>query len=243
MVHIAKIVIATIVALLLGSCKFEGNAFGESITGSGKVVSKERNLANFTKIEIKKGLDCEVVQSSNFKVVVEADDNLQEGITTTVENGTLVITSKYNRYHNVESKNIKVFMPLVSGLETVSGSSLRTVGVIKGNDIHLKSSSGSSLTADLESEKVLLESSSGSTLKASGKAISVNTLSSSGSTIDAEKLLANEISSQCTSGSSTSVNPILSLNAQASSGSSIHYVNTPKRISKQESSGGSVSAN
>jgi hypothetical protein len=241
MVHVVKIVIATVVALLFGSCKFEANGFGESIKGSGNVVTKERNVSDFTKVELKRGLECEVVQSNTFKVEVEADDNLQEGIFTTVENGTLVVTSKYNNYHNVASKKVKIHMPVINALQTSSGADLRTVGVIKGNDIHLKSGSGSTITAEVESENITLESTSGSTIKASGKAILVNTLASSGSSIEAERLLANEIRAQSTSGSSTKVNPILKLNAQASSGSNVEYVNAPKQISKQETSGGSVS--
>ncbi|MFC4817277.1 MULTISPECIES: head GIN domain-containing protein [unclassified Flavobacterium] len=241
MIHVVKIVMAAIVALLLGSCKLETTGLGKSIKGSGNVVTKERNLNDFTKVEVKKGLECEVVQSSTFKVEVEADDNLQDGILTTVENGTLKITSKYNNYHNVASKKVKVFMPIIESLETNSGADLRTVGVIKSNTIHVKSGSGSSIDAEIESENITLESTSGSTIKASGKAILVNTLSSSGSSIEAERLIANEIRAQSTSGSSTKVNPILILNAQASSGSHVEYVNTPKRVTKQETSGGSVS--
>lgn len=242
MIHVVKIIIATVIALLLGSCKFDATDLGKSITGSGNIISKDRNISDFTKVEVEKGLDCEIVQSTSFRVVVEADDNLQEGIVTQVQNGTLTITSKYNRYKNVKAKTVKVFMPVIDVLETSGGSSLKTIGIIKANDIHLKSGSGSSLDAEIESEKVTLESTSGSDLTVSGKAISLVTLSSSGSSIDAKKLLANDVNSQSSSGSSTDVNPILKLNAQASGGSSIEYFNTPKQISKQISSGGSVSA-
>ena len=69
----------------------------------------------------------------------------------------------------------------------------------------------------------------------------VKTNSSSGSTINAQELAANEITAESTSGSNTSVNPIVLLNAKASSGSSIEYVKEPKKVVKEESSGGSVS--
>ncbi len=239
MIHLTKLIIATCVAVLFGSCNMVIN--GESITGSGNVVSKERKVTDFTKIELKRGLDCEVKQAETFKVVVEADDNLQDGITVKVENGKLIIDSKYNGYNNVKSKMVYVFMPVIDVLETTSGSSLKTSGVIKGNNIHLKSSSGSSLKAEVESENISLESTSGSTITVSGKAIELSTQSSSGSTIDATNLLANNVNSQSTSGSNTEVSPIVDLKAKASSGSSIEYAKTPKTISKQESSGGSVS--
>ncbi len=77
----------------------------------------------------------------------------------------------------------------------------------------------------------------------SGKALEVTTASSSGSSIEAEKLLANEVTSQSTSGSSSIVSPIVSLKAHASSGSSIEYAKTPKNLAIEESSGGGVSKN
>jgi Putative auto-transporter adhesin, head GIN domain len=237
MIHLVKIVVATVVAFLFSSCNF--NFDGKSIKGSGNVVSKERNLKDFTKITVSRGIECVVTQGSTYKVVVEADDNVQEGILTTVENGTLKITSEYNNYHNV-TKKVRVQLPTIEQLETTSGSDLRAVGVIKSNSILLKSSSGSDLYAQVESEKIALESSSGSDLKVEGKAIDVTTASSSGSHIDAEKLLANNIISQSSSGSTTDIHPLVSLKAKASSGSSIDYFSHPKNISKEESSGGSV---
>lgn len=241
MIHLVKIVITTMVALLFSSCNMNFNS--ESISGSGKVVTKDRNLTGFTKIELARGLDCEVAQDSNFKVTVEADDNLQEGIITKVENGTLKITSKYGNYRNVKSKKIYVTMPYIDQLEATSASQLTTKGVIKSNKIRLKTSSAADLTAIVESENVALESSSGSDLTVSGKAINLTTQSSSGSDINANELLANNIHSQSSSGSDTNVHPLISFKAQASSGSSIEYIGSPKTKSIQKSSGGSVTEN
>jgi hypothetical protein len=239
MVHLVRIVIATCIVLLFNSCKYDID-FGEKITGSGHVVTKERNLDAFTKIEVSQGLDCEVTQGNDQKVVIEADDNLQDGIITTVSNGVLKISSKYNNYYNVKSKKIMVQIPNISSLESTSAAYLVTKNIIKGDNIALKSSSASKLNANIEADYVALEASSGSDLNVEGKALEVTTASSSGSSIDAEKLLANNIISQSSSGSTTIVNPILKLKAHASSGSSISYSKTPKNLSIEENSGGSV---
>lgn len=237
MLQLVKIVVAACVALLFNSCKID---LGKSVTGSGNVISQTREVANFDKIEVSRGLDCEVTQSDKITVVVEADDNLQEGITTTVVDGTLRIESIYDNYKNVKSKKIKVQLPAISSIETTSGSSLITKSVIKSNNISLKSSSGSTLEATVEADKISLESSSGSSLNVEGKALDAETASSSGSSIDAKKLLVNNVSSQSSSGSTTIVHPIVSLKADASSGSSIEYAKVPKNITIEESSGGSV---
>jgi hypothetical protein len=140
----------------------------------------------------------------------------------------------------MSSVNVRVKMGIVSGLESSSGSSITSENKLQGTSIALKSSSGSEIETELEYETVSCESTSGSEIKASGKALRLETRSSSGSEINASNLAANEIYAQSTSGSSTTVKPIVKLDAKASSGSSIDYVQDPKKISKEETSGGSV---
>jgi hypothetical protein len=238
MIHLVKIIVATFITILFSSCKYDMN-LRNSITGSGNVVTRTRNVTDFDKITLSDGLDCEVIQG-NTSVKVEADDNLQDGIKTSVENGILLISSKYNNYDDVKSKKVIVTLPIISNLTTESGSHLFTKNAIKSNEIYLKSSSGSKIDANVESEKINCDSSSGSAIEIEGKAIYLDTESSSGSTIDAKRLFANEANARSSSGSSTIINPILSLKAHASSGSSINYQRRPKTISVKESSGGSV---
>ena len=185
---LTKFAVAILIAILFSSCKHDIH-FGEKITGSGHVVTRERNLEPFTKIEVSQALDCEVTQGNEQKIIVEADDNLQDGIITTVSNGVLKISSKYNNYNNVSSKKISVQIPVILGLEATSASSLVTKNVIKGNTIYLKSSSASKIIANIEAEKIILESTSGSELNIEGKALEVTTVSSSGSSINAKNLI------------------------------------------------------
>lgn len=235
-----KAISAAVLGLLVASCN--GNLhIGKSLKGSGNVISEQRDLNSFDKVTVCCGLECEIIQSPNYKVTVEADDNLVKEIKTKVENGTLVISSDYNNYINVTSKKVIVEMPNIKSLEASSGSTLTSSKMIRETNLSLKSSSGSDMNVRAESDTIFLESSSGSDQKIRGKALMVYTSSSSGSHIDAEDLLANEITSQSSSGSSTEVNPIVKLKAKASSGSSINYKNKPQSISKEESSGGSVS--
>lgn len=239
-IFFSKVIAASLVALSITSCNHNIN-FGKSITGSGNVTTEKRNLANFDKVTVSQGLECEIIYSDKLEVTVEADDNLINGISTTVQNGTLEISSEYDNYINVVSKRIIVHMPKIVSLESTSGSTLKSGNILKSDDIRLKSSSGSSLEVEVEADKVTLETSSGSEQTVIGKALKVYSASSSGSTIDADELLANEVFAQSTSGSSTSVHAALLLDGKASSGSSISYSNSPKEVRKEESSGGSVS--
>lgn len=234
--------IALFITLTLASCNANLN-LGDGIDGSGNVVTEKRTIdAPFTKIDASAGVEVIVEQGAATEVEVEVDDNLMEHIVTRVENGTLIVKIDGN-INTMESAIVRVKTKTIEGLESSSGASIKTINKLSGTSLALKTSSGSNIQADLEFEKVNCESTSGSEIKVSGKALALETKSSSGSEIDAQDLAANEIFAQSTSGSNTTVNPIVLLDAKASSGSSIDYIKEPKKVIKEETSGGSVSLN
>lgn len=240
-VFCTKIIAATIAAVLFSSCHIKDIDLGPGIDGNGNVTTEKRNVeGNFSKVDVSRGLNVTLEQSDTYFVEVEADQNLQEHITTKVENGTLFITSDEN-IDEATAKNIRVKIPLLTALTTTSGASVSTKSTFSGTDIDVKASSGSEADLSLEFDSIRCETSSGSSLTVKGKALKLTTDSSSGSEIDAQGLLVNDVVSEASSGSSTDVHPLVSLKAKASSGSSIDYHSSPKTVVKEESSGGSVS--
>ena len=234
--------IVLLLTLSITSCNGNLNLI-DGIDGSGNVVTEKRNIETpFTKIQASTGVEVILEQGSPSEVEVEVDDNLMKYIVTRVENGTLIVKIDGN-INTMESAIVRVKTKTIEGLESSSGASIKTINKLSGTSLALKTSSGSTIQADLEYEKISCESTSGSEIKVSGKALTLDTKSSSGSEIDAKDLAANEITAQSTSGSNTTVNPIVLLNAKASSGSSIDYIKEPKKVIKEETSGGSVSLN
>jgi len=239
-VFLTKLAIGIFVALLLSSCNWRVN-FNGGEDGSGNITNETRNITeDFTKIEVSHGIEVIVSQSDTKSVSVEADDNLQKLIVTRVENGVLFIEAKES-YNSTDTPTVTVKLPVINGLTSTSGASISSSTTLVTETIDVKSSSGSSIAISVEADMISLETTSGSTMEVSGKALKLETSASSGSVIDAEKLQANEVTSQGTSGSTTDVSPIVSLSGKASSGASIGYHKLPKTISKEESSGGSVS--
>ncbi|UGS24639.1 head GIN domain-containing protein [Flavobacterium channae] len=231
--------IVLLLTLSFTSCNGNLNLI-DGIDGSGNVVTEKRNIETpFTKIQASTGVEVILEQGSPSELEVEVDDNLMKYIVTRVENGTLIVKIDGN-INTMESAIVRVKTKTIEGLESSSGASIKTINKLSGTSVALKTSSGSTIQADLEYEKVSCESTSGSEIKVSGKALTLDTKSSSGSEINAKELASNEITAQSTSGSNTTVNPIVLLNAKASSGSSIDYIKEPKKVIKEETSGGSV---
>lgn len=240
-VFCTKVITVTLVAILFSSCHVRDLRIGNGIDGNGNVIKQNRNVeTNFTKVDVSRGLIVIVEQSNTNFVEVEADENLQSHITTRVEKGTLFITTDQD-IDEASAKNIYVKLPVLTDITVSSGSSVNSRNVLTGTDISIKTSSGSEADLNLEYDSIKSKASSGSSINIKGKALMLDTDTSSGSSFEAKNLLVNDVVAEASSGSSIEVHPILKLTGKASSGSSINYNSSPKTVTKNESSGGSVS--
>lgn len=233
-----KTLLLLLTIFTLASCHSSIDFGGKK--GNGKIIKQTRTITeNFDKIEVSTGIDLIISQNDGISVEVETDENIQELISTTVQNGVLTVTSNAS-YDTYNSPIVRANIPIISGLKSTSGSTIKSGNTLKTTSLIVDSSSGSEISLDVEADYISLESSSGSEIEVTGKALKVETSSSSGSDIDAGNLMANEVTAQVSSGSSTKVYPIVSLKGRASSGGDIRYKNVPKKLEKDESSGGSV---
>ncbi|PWA06670.1 hypothetical protein DB891_15605 [Flavobacterium laiguense] len=80
----------------------------ERINGSKIVIENPKGIGEFTALEIEDNLTVFMKKGAKNQIKIEADDNLQKGITPKVENGVLVISCKYRKLINIKSKNITV---------------------------------------------------------------------------------------------------------------------------------------
>lgn len=238
--NLTKIVLVLLTAIFFSSCNIQIDGF-KSIDGSNNVTTEIRNISEpFNAIDAATGLEVEVIQQDKTEVTVIADDNLHQHILIEVVNGVLEIKSDRS-IRKEKSKKIVVGLPICEGLSTSSGATLYSKDKLKGTKINLATSSGSEMKVTLEYDEIAGESSSGSTMKISGLSLSSRFESSSGSSINAKDLTSNDVFADSSSGSEISVNAVLTLDAEASSGSSIKYVKSPEKgLKMNKSSGGDI---
>lgn len=234
-------IIATLIALLLGSCNSISNQ--NSITGSGNVVTENRPInEEFKAVSISNGLNLVLEQSDKVQVSVQADDNLVKEIKTQVQNGVLLISTKFGNFNQITSKKITVKMPNIEELEANSAATIDAATPLKGNQLTVESSSGATIDITANFEHIYLQANSASQQYIKGKALKVEAKSKSAGLIDASELLSNEVQAAASSGGSMQVYPILILNGEASSGGIIRYKIKPKTtLQVHESSGGTIS--
>ncbi|AWX43174.1 hypothetical protein HME9304_00161 [Flagellimonas maritima] len=237
MTTLARIAIALLFAIFASSCNFDIN-FGDGKKGNGEVVEESRSITeDFTVVSASEGLDVFVTQDKDFKITVEADENIIDLIGTDIKDGKL-------RIHAIENigratKKIYVSLPEITALKSSSGADLIVQNVIESSKIELDASSGSDLQVELVASEVSADASSGADIKVSGNTDIFYADASSGADIRARELLTKTCNADASSGADISVNVSESLVADASSGADISYTGDAS-VQKKKSVSGSV---
>lgn len=232
-----NLILISITALILSSCNFNINT-GEE--GNGNVVTQERNVSeDFKEVRGSAGLDVYLTQGNENKIVVEADENLLQYISTDITNGKLHVKTSTNIGRSKAKKVYVTFVELKS-IEASSGADVIGNSVIKSKNLSLRGSSGADLTVEIFSQELTVKSSSGSEIEISGKSSSLKADASSGSEINAKDLLVVNCNAEASSGAEVTVNVNKILETHVSSGGNVNYYGNPTSVNSNSSHSGNV---
>ena len=235
MTTLARIAIAIMFSIFASSCMMDIN-FGNGKKGNGDVVEEPRSVTeDFTVISASEGLDVFVTQDQDYKILVEADDNIIDLIGTDIKDGRL----KIHAIENIgrATKKVYVSLPNITALKSSSGADLIAQNVIESESIDLDASSGSDISVELIANEVSANASSGADIRISGHADVLHADASSGSDIRARELITKKCIADASSGADISVNVSGSLVADASSGADISYTGEASVQTKKSVSG------
>jgi len=234
----AAIILSVIVlTAFLSSCYFPG-----SIKGNGNVVEETRELDEFSKISVSRGMNVYISQGTSSKVVVKADENLLKVIDTYVDDGTLKVTA-LKGIRNATSNKVYVTVTDLENIKSSSGSNIFSEDSLKTANMEIKSSSGSNIRLSLESGELIISASAGSNIFLNGKAKSTNIKASSGSNIKAGDLHTENCDAKVSSGANIWIKVQNGLTAKASSGGNLFYSGEPNPLRMTKSSGGNIIKN
>lgn len=232
---------------------------------SSYLNGENRNVGNFSGIEVSTGVNVVFKQENATSVKVYADSDKLQNIITKVDDGVLKVYIDNKGAKKMKFKNLSVNIssPKMDAIKTSSGSTFTVVNSIKENNLKIDASSGSSVVgkftvnnttdltvssgsnvkANITSGKIMLKSSSGASANVEGNADFGMFDVSSGAVCKAENLRVNVAEVESTSGSSASVNVQDKMRVKASSGGSVKYKGNPKIDSDvSKVSGGSLSS-
>jgi hypothetical protein len=187
--------------------------------GSGNVATETRPLDAFHAISVDNGMTVFVKRGDAPSVAVTADDNLVSMISTTVENGTLVVTVQ---------GSLTTHSPM---RVDVTAAALDSVDQNGGTTVDVE---------DLSVERLTASVSGGSTLRAGGKVATLLLTAQSGSTADLRNVEAGTVQVSVRAGSTARVNAGDSITGECTTGSTLRVSGSASTAGVSADSGSTV---
>ncbi|WP_228455400.1 DUF4252 domain-containing protein [Chryseobacterium sp. Tr-659] len=230
---------------------------------SSYINGDNRNVGEFSKIEVSEGVNVTYKQENTRSVKVIADADKLQYVITRVDNGILkiYIDNKGGRSLRFKNLNVNVSSPNLKRIQTSSGSIFTAVNPVTENSMEIEASSGSIikgkfnieqsvaasvtsgsiLNAAITTKKMALDVSSGANISLSGQAETAVIDSSSGASCKADDLKIGTAVVESTSGASLSLLVTDKLKVSVSSGADVKLRGNPELDARVDKiSGGSL---
>ncbi len=137
------------ILMLMSACRIGFN----SVRGNGNKITQSRNTDDFKKVEVGGPMDVEITMGNDYKVDVEADDNLMAYIIVKKEGDKLVVRLKDNVNADYDDgMKVKIEMPLLNAVELSGSGSIKTIGQVSNNG-KISISIGGSGNVDMDNVK------------------------------------------------------------------------------------------
>jgi hypothetical protein len=129
----------------------------EKIKGSGLVKITEKEIQAFTSIEVEDNIEINLEKGLISGIKIEADDNLHEIITTTVQNNVLIVSTS-KEVHGYKKLSVRITYTNDLNLVTSKGESIvNAIQEIILNTITFKSRNKSKLFLNVNSSNFSLQ--------------------------------------------------------------------------------------
>ncbi len=228
----------TIVLLItLTSCSY--GQWRPKVTGSGKVVIKERKAGYFDAVKVSTGIDVYLSQGNKESIKVEADDNLHEYIITEIKGNTLKVYSEAN-IRKAKQKSVYVTIKDVTKLSVSSAGDIIGETPIIADDLSLSASSAGNMNLQVTANKIKCNLSSSGDITLKGKADELEADLSSAGDLKAFELTVKVADVSASSAGDARITVTEKLKAQASSSGDICFQGDPKEVDGHSSSAGRI---
>lgn len=177
---------ASVAGCILGStslCAFAGN----SLRGSGKMVSRTLAVPNFRAIDASRAVTV-IVTDTARQITVEADDNVIDFVTVETDGGTLEVGIDKS-VRNLSNINVTVTVPAndrIAELDASSSAKILCRTALAADKFSIEASSAAQIEAAVKAKSCSVEASSASKVELALKARSCSVKASSASKVKAE---------------------------------------------------------
>jgi Putative auto-transporter adhesin, head GIN domain len=223
------------VALGLAACQIGPL---DIVRGSGNVQTETRTVRNFSKVELRDQGTLVIEQGATEALTIEAEDNLLPLLTSTVDNGTLVLDEQDNTILRPK-KEIRYRLSVKDLREIqVSGSGNVEVAKLQADQLVLDISGSGNLTiGQLTASSLTVDLSGSGDADIAGTVTDQQVEISGSSDYRAENLASKTATVKVSGSGNARVHVAETLKARVSGSGDIEYLGTPKLDSDASGSG------
>lgn len=229
--HRSRWLLVGILAFLLGGLAvlllYEFDVFGGSSNstvspteGSGVPATQARDVAAFKSVELSGANNVVIRVGEKQSVVVRADENLLDRVTTEVQSDKLVIANTPGSLTTKSPMSVEVKVPTLDAL-TLTGS-------------------GNVVINGIASESLEVTLPGSGTLTASGTTTRLDVTVSGSGTVQFTRLVANDVRAVVSGSGSIFLTATKSLDASVPGAGAILYVGNPRDVTKSVTGTGTI---
>jgi hypothetical protein len=215
-----------------------------NLKGSGKLVSKNWNLTDFTRVEAGHGFTLKLTQAAAQGIEIRIDDNLIEHLRVEKRGRTLVIgmNSAYN--YNVDSDSMQavIVMPKLEGLCLSGAAHAQFKGLTVSERFELDLSGASGVRGQLTTKHLDADLSGASTMDLTGSAERAELELSGASQAKLKDFKLGEARVNLSGASDAKLLVSGRLSGDASGASSLRYLGKPQQVAVDTSGASSIRA-
>jgi thiol-disulfide isomerase/thioredoxin len=221
-----------------GSAAPASSADAQNIRGSGKVVTKDQSVADFTMVEVSRSFRVEITRGDSFRVAITADENLFPFIKAIKDGSTLRLSLDIQSF-SASALKATIAMPALQGLSLARGSKATCKGFKSAKVFQAKLTGSSTLEGEIEAEKVDVDAAGGSQVTLKGSAKTAKVSATQECLLFLNELALDEADVTLKHGSKAAVNVKQRLDYDLSAASRLEYRVAPAR-SKGRTTDGSL---
>ena len=196
--------------------------------GSGKVINKDFDSRDFSRVTVGSAFQIELTQGDSYKVTISADDNIMTYVQVTKTGDTLKIGLQSGRSYNNTTLKAKVTLPTLEGLE-LSGAAKGTLSGFKSNKaLSVELSGAGQLSGEIQSGNANFELSGASKATLKGSAQDAKANVSGASVLDLENYALQNLDVNASGASNVTANIKGKLDVELSGASNLSYLGSPQ---------------
>ncbi|MBC7904620.1 MAG: DUF2807 domain-containing protein [Gemmatimonadaceae bacterium] len=235
-----QLLFVLIAAMLFSSCDVVMQ-HNERVKGNGNLAKTTRSINGFTGIDNRGSIDV-VISQGDFKIEVEAEENLMEYIETEVRNGVLEVSFQDNiNISTHQDVVVYVTAPTLNSVTTNGSGDIKTEGKIKSSEpVTVYVSGSGNINVDLNAPSVKTEIHGSGNITIAGETKDLESDVHGSGDIRAYELKAENVKSGVHGSGNTDVFASVSIDASISGSGNVKYKGSPKTVNSKKNGSGEV---